>query len=106
MGDRAVIALKAAPTIGVYVHWAGNEDSVRSFLEQAKRECRTPGHDSTYALAGLIGIITDHAHGTRIIGERISVGVGLLSELDTDNGDNGLYWIGDNWEIVRREFNT
>ena len=98
MGNRAVIAFESMPSIGVYVHWNGGVESVLAFLEAAKQRGRTPGGDPTYALACLV----------RVIGEFFgrggdSVGVGPLEILDTDNWDNGLYWVGSNWEITRRE---
>ena len=37
-------------------------------------------------------------------GGSTSVGVGTVSGLDADNGDNGLYVIGGDWEIVARKY--
>jgi hypothetical protein len=34
----------------------------------------------------------------------LSVGIGSLKELDCDNGDNGLYIVGNEWEILARKF--
>lgn len=100
MGNRAVIAFKAMPSVGVYVHWNGGAESVLAFLEVAKQRGRTPGSDPQYAFACLV----------RVIGQFFglggdSVGVGPIEQLDVDNWDNGLYWVGDNWEIVERKYN-
>jgi hypothetical protein len=32
----------------------------------------------------------------------LSLGLGTCKELDCDNGDNGVFLIGDDWEIVGR----
>lgn len=99
MGNRAVIAYESQPGIGIYVHWNGGVESMLAFLEAAKqRGARKPGGDSCYSFARLTQTIADYFDG----GE-CSIGVGPLSSLDCSNGDNGLYWIGGNWEITKRE---
>ncbi len=101
MGDRAVLALASNPKVGVYLHWDGSPDSVQKILAEVQsRQYRTPGNDPTYALARLIGVCHER------IGQDtgLSLGVGALSCLDCDNGDNGLYWIGNDWEITDREY--
>jgi hypothetical protein len=37
-------------------------------------------------------------------GGTLSVGVGPYSRQDLNNGDNGVYIIGDDWEIIEREY--
>ena len=102
MGNRAVIALESMPEIGIYVHWNGEIESVQAFIEATKRRgARNPGGDSTYALARLVQTIADHFGDTGC-----SVGVGPMDQLDCDNYDNGVYWVGDDWKIIRREFTT
>ena len=100
MGNRAVIAFKDEFTPkdlspAIYLHWNGGRDSVEAFLNTAKHfEVRS---DSQYGCARLAQIIGNWFGGT------LSVGVGCYSELDTDNYDNGVYWVKD-WKIVDREF--
>jgi hypothetical protein len=102
MGNQAVIT--TAPykpgNVGIYVHWNGGRASIEGFLRAAKElGYRPPQTDSSYALAGLAGLIWSYI-GT----DGTSVGVGLCKDLDCDNGDNGTYLIGGDWEIVGRKF--
>lgn len=99
MGNRAVIALKAVPTIGVYVHWNGDPEQVQAILDDVSKYARKPGDDASYALARLVEACCNAVAPRK----ETSVGVELLTNLDCDNGDNGLYWIGDDWKIVGRE---
>jgi len=105
VGNRAVIILESMPSVGVYVHWNGGPESVLAFLEATRRRgSRSPAGDATYAFARLVQTIADYFE--RGDGEGrglLSVGAGPVELLDTDNGDNGTYVIGDDWEISRRE---
>lgn len=99
MGNRAVIttAPYAETNIGIYLHWNGGRESVEAFLAAAKAlGMRSPGGDPYYAMARLVQIIGNFFGGST------SIGIGLCSELDTDNGDNGTYVIGGDWEIRAR----
>ncbi len=49
-------------------------------------------------MARLCGLIHEF-FGVR---DSCSLGVGLLSALDTDNWDNGVYVVGKDWAIVDR----
>lgn len=101
MGNRAVIttAPYAETNIGIYLHWNGGRESIEGFLAAAKAlGMRSPGGDPTYAMARLVQIIGNFFGGST------AIGIGLCSELDTDNGDNGTYVIGGDWEIVGRLF--
>lgn len=96
MGNRAVITTEEKK-IGVYLHWNGGRDSVEAFLEYCKRKgFRAPEADC-YGWARLVQVIANFFHCG------LSVGIDKLENLDTDNGDNGLYIIKD-WKIIRREF--
>ena len=96
MGNRAVITTRAKE-IGVYLHWNGGRDSVEAFLEYCKlKGYRTPEEDD-YGWARLCQVIGNFFGGTT------SVGIDLYDNLDTDNGDNGVYVIED-WKIVDRLF--
>ena len=100
MGNRAVIAqrIDGVPreySPAIYLHWNGGRDSVQAFLDAAKH-LKLRGDD--YGFARLTQIIGNFFGG----GE--SLGISVLSRLDADNYDNGLYWINGNFEIVDREF--
>lgn len=99
MGNRAVITTAPydADAVGIYVHWNGGRASVEGFLAAAKElGYRSPSSDRAYGLAGLAGLIWSYL-GT----DGLSVGIDLCSNLDTE-GDNGVYTIGKDWEIVGR----
>ena len=101
MGNRAVITFSDSRSlgVGVYLHWNGGLDSVLAFLGAAKaRGFRDPASDPSYALARLCGLI----HEFFGVKDSCSLGVGLLSALDTDNWDNGVYVVGKDWAIVDR----
>lgn len=100
MGNRAVIttAPYSDSNVGIYVHWNGGRASVEGFLAAAKElDYRSPEGDRAYGLAGLAGLIWSYL-GT----DGLSVGIDQCKHLDTDNGDNGVYLIGGDWEIVGR----
>jgi len=99
MGNRAVITVApyAETNVGIYLHWNGGRESVEAFLDAAKAlDMRSPGCDPHYAMARLVQIIGNYFGGST------SLGIAACSELDTDNGDNGTYVIGGNWEIVKQ----
>ena len=100
MGNRAVITF--APHhpdgVGIYLHWNGGRASVEGFLQACKTlEYRPPHADPSYAMARLTHVICS------FLGGSLSVGVGQCKTLDCDNGDNGVYVIGGDWEIASRE---
>ena len=101
MGDRAVITTRRDfenNGIGVYLHWNGTINEVSAFLKScAMRRFRSVDADCSYAYARLIQVIAN------TIGGGLSVGVGLLRDLDCDNYDNGTYII-EGWEIVDRMY--
>lgn len=102
MGNRAVIttAPYSGNNVGIYLHWNGGRASVEAFLQAAKElGYISPDRDRSYGLAGLAGLIWAYL-GT----DGLSAGIGLCKHLDTDNGDNGTYLIGKDWEIVGRKF--
>lgn len=100
MGNRAVIAFKDGDTPkdmcpAIYLHWNGGRDSVQAFLTVAQK--LGLGHSPDYDAARLAQIIGNWFGGST------SLGVGCYGRMDTDNYDNGVYWV-QNWEIVEREF--
>ena len=99
MGNRAVITASTLRTmgVGIYLHWNGGPASVLAFLDVAReRGYRDPAGDESYAMARLCGLICEFFGGSD------SVGIGPLDRLDCDNHDNGVYVIGEGWEVVDR----
>lgn len=100
MGNRAVIttAPYKASNVGIYVHWNGGRDSVEGFLAAAKDlGYRGPVSDC-YGMARLTGLICLYSG----LANETSVGIDQCKKLDV-TGDNGVYLIDDNWEIVGRK---
>lgn len=100
MGNRAVIT--TAPfdenDVGIYLHWNGGRASIEGFLAAAHElGWRSPGTDRGYAMARLTQLIANFFGA-----DGLSIGVGLCRGLDCDNGDNGVYLLGQDWEIVGR----
>ena len=101
MGNRAVIAFKQKhiskeQSPAIYLHWNGGRDSVEAFLK-ASEIIGIRWGDPSYACARLSQIIGNWMRGN------LSLGVSAYSNLDTDNGDNGVFWI-EGGKIVGREF--
>ena len=96
MGNRAVITTPEKK-MGVYLHWNGGYDSVSAFLEYCKRKNFRALDEDSYGFARLCQVIGNFFGGTS------SLGIGTYDELDTNNGDNGVY-IVKGWDIVGREF--
>jgi len=108
MGNRAVIAFERLDPkskkpyrddvcIGIYLHWNGGRDSIEGLLQCAKDYGIRDGGDS-YGIARLTQIACNFFGGT------LSVGVDIVGRLDTDNYDNGTYWIDSKYNIVGREY--
>ena len=98
MGNRAVIKF-GGTSQGIYLHWNGGQESVKAFLDCAKRY-QLRGNDSPYGRARLCQIIGNFFGGT------LSLGVDDIQFLDCNNYDNGMYVIDDNFEIIKREYIT
>lgn len=98
MGNRAVIT-DAEKKIGVYLHWNGGRDTIEPLLAYCNlKGYRDPINDPCYSLARFTQVAANFLGGIN------SIGIGLFSELDTDNYDNGTYVIGKDWKIVDRLF--
>tara|TARA_R100001126_G_scaffold84215_2_gene52623 strand:- start:311 stop:706 length:396 start_codon:yes stop_codon:yes gene_type:complete len=101
MGNRAVISFKCegvpkeySPSI--YLHWNGGRDSIEGFL---KAHEKADFRNGDYGIARLIQLITNW------FGGGLCVGVGVYCQLDTDNFDNGVYWVcSKTFKIIEREF--
>ncbi len=97
MGNRAVITTEDKK-IGVYLHWHGSIEYVNAFLNYCKDKKFVCPSEDNYGWASLIKVVAN------TVGQKgTSVGVDVYENLDTNNGDNGVYIIK-NWEIVGREF--
>lgn len=114
MGNRAVIVShdtnkeNAKERIGIYLHWYGSRSNIEKFLMLAKNKIRTVDEDPQYFWSRFCQIICNYIDA--IEGSFcLSVGIGIVSDLDTDNGDNGVYYINSNFEITKQtdgsEFN-
>lgn len=101
MGNRGVLTHKRDETgTGIYLHWNGGRDSIIAFLRLAKHyKIRNAHGDSSYCYARLVQIIANFFGGT------CSVGVGnVKQELDSDNGDNGMFIFDDEFNIVDTKY--
>lgn len=100
MGNRAVITTKANYEnngVGVYLHWNGGIDSVEAFLAYCEiKGFRSPDSDC-YGWAYLCTVIGN------FFGDGLSLGIDVVDSLDTDNGDNGTYFI-EGWKVVGRTY--
>lgn len=102
MGNRAVITTEKGwaskeNNLGVYLHWNGGRASVEAFLTYCDmRKFRSPDCDC-YGWARLCQVIGN------FFGGDLSIGIDVVSRLDCDNYDNGVYII-DKWNIVGREY--
>ena len=117
MGCRCVIVDKdttkenAGTKLGIYLHWYGDKETVKELLEDAKaKKPRGVIGDPCYGWARLCQIIADritadtlaagyetakeHAYNT-------GIGIGTVNTLDCYNFDNGVYYIDDDFNIVR-----
>lgn len=114
MGNRAVIIShstnkeNAKERIGIYLHWYGSESTIKHFLRLAKDKIRTVDEDPQYFWSRFCQIICNYIDA--IEGPScLSVGIGIVNNLDTHNGDNGVYYINKDFEIVKHtngsEFN-
>ena len=112
MGNRAVIVSydtnpqNANNKVGVYLHWHGSESDVKEFLKEAeRRQIRTLDYDRPYFWARFVQTVTDiiteqeqkywSKSGVEHNCYECSVGCDVVSNLDTHNGDNGVYYIKD-----------
>lgn len=93
MGNRAVLTLDKK--IGIYMHWNGGMDTIKPILKYCKlRRFR----QDDYGIARLTQVIAN------FLGGDLSLGVGSYDSMDKDNFDNGVYVIGNDWEITERLF--
>ena len=117
MGCRAVICDKdttkenANTKIGIYVHWYGDEKSIERLLAVCKeRKMRGVINDPQYGWAracqafGDVMTQDDMDSGFETAKENAyntGLGIGIVSQLDCRNYDNGVYYIDDEYNIVK-----
>ena len=104
MGNRCVITtnenIPNDKKIGIYLHWNGGRSSVEAFLTYCKiKGIRNPVKDN-YGWARMCQVIGN------FFGGNLSIGIDTLVHLDCDNGDNGMYIIDENWNIVSRLYSN
>lgn len=99
MGNRALITGKNS-TVGIYLHWNGGMDSVVPFLKYAS--LHTPlGLGMEARDGGLSTLVT-------IIDNFLGLGSATITTVnpeyleDYSPGDNGIYVVDENWDIVQR----
>ena len=85
--------------VGVYLHWNGGRDSIEAFLGACKELGYRDGARDSYGVARFTQTVCNFFGR-----DGLPVGVDTLEHLDTNNGDNGVYVVGDNWEIIGHEF--
>lgn len=85
MGNRCVITNKEKSK-AIYQHWSGGRDSIEPLLRVAR------------ILGGGFDKLSEISYKV-FDGEKIS-----YEEADTDNGDNGVYIVNDDLEIIGREY--
>jgi hypothetical protein len=113
MGNRCVIVSKdttkenANKKIGIYLHWYGDEDTVKSLLKIAKeRGIRNVEGDTSYFWARFCQVCADKiTEDSKSSGNKIDysagIGIDIVSRLDCHNCDNGVYYIDGKFEIVK-----
>lgn len=99
MGNRAVLALdNKEDSVGIYLHWNGGIESVLAFIDASKNiGARDPSSDGDYFLGSLINVIQCFG---------LNTGINTIKNLDCDNGDNGLYIIGEGFSIKERVYSS
>lgn len=104
MTERAVIAFEGADKnstlTGVELDIGGDIDTVEKILGYChQRGHCAPDTDPELAMTWLV-----YESVNKFIAytgaSHMPVRVGQCKDLDCDNGDNGMYIIGDNWSIV------
>ena len=117
MGNRCVIVSKdtdrtnANQKIGIYLHWHGDKEVVEQILGSAKDlGQRDVISDPSYGWARLCqrfaDMITEESLASQYETARghayeLGIGIGIVKDLDCHNYDNGVYYIDENFEIVK-----
>lgn len=107
MGNRCVITTEdvnkenRAEKLGVYLHWHGSPEQVEEILQECKdKGIRRPFDDYQYFWARFTQIAANIITGDSDDYET-SIGIGVVSKLDCQNWDNGVYYIDNDLNIVK-----
>lgn len=117
MGNRAVIVTEdttyenSGKKLGLYVHWYGDKDVVQSVLDECKEKgVRNYRNDDLYFWARFCQIFADRISKDSLECEyeiakkdaySTGIGIGIVTQLDCYNGDNGVYYINKDFQIVK-----
>lgn len=88
MGNRAVVVFKENATerdLGVYLHWNGGVDSIVAFLDVLVEYGAL--NDPHYAPARFVQLVGNFFGGVH------SLAIDNVENLDTKNGDNGVFFV-------------
>ena len=103
MGNRAVIVShdttkeNVDKKIGIYVHWYGSQEDVVNALTEARdKGVRGVDEDDLYFWARFCQVFAN-----QIGGYDTGIGIGRVCDLDCHNYDNGVYYIDNNFDIVK-----
>ena len=82
--------------LGVYLHWCGHRKDVEEILSECrKRNIRSPEYDYSYFWARFCQIAANYCGEGDVTG----IGIDIVSRLDVNNFDNGVYYIDDDFNI-------
>ena len=105
MGNRCVITTcdvtkeNQDKKLGVYLHWCGPRKDVEKILSECKkRNIRSPEYDYSYFWARFCQIAADYCGAKDVTG----IGIDIVSRLDVNNFDNGVYYIDNAFTIDRQ----
>ena len=105
MGNRCVITTcdvtkeNQDKKLGLYLHWYGPRKEVEKILSKCKkRNIRSPEDDYDYFWARFCQIAAEHCGKDGSTG----VGINLVSRLDVNNLDNGVYYIDNDFNITKQ----
>lgn len=103
MGNRAVITAGASDTSpAIYVHWNGGYNSVSAFMEVAKW-AGLPDPRTNEGMDSLANILARRFFKVRKVGD-LHVYRKRFGDSRKGLGDNGVYFIDQNWNIVDRKY--
>ena len=96
MGNRAVIT-QSGSNKAVYLHWNGGRDSIVPLLYYAKNFATFASISESPKALNTFALVCD------CVG--LNPYITQMDRADTDNGDNGVYYIDENYNITGRAFN-
>lgn len=105
MGNRAVICHESVTKenkdkkMGIYLHWNGSPEDVKQMLDNVKGKIRSYSGDPTYCMARLCQSMANDISNGEVIDS--SIGIGLITQLNCRNYDNGVYYFNDQFDIVK-----